>query len=200
MKTLVIIKLRIRTRLKARVSSSNIVAPTSFNIVAPTSPNIFGPTSLKILGPTLPESTRQCWSNIIQHFLVQYCTRLRSSKIALFVNVTSRNVVDPTLSSIGCSTSSNDIGPKQSNIVSPFIAQHWLYCSAGAVWTKSDRFYLTKADSTVLIILRGGEGLLDISDLCLAIIWRLNGLEAASNTKKDEPRKNYPFCFRDVYT
>ena len=92
--------------------------------------------------------------------------------------------VDPTLSNIGCSTSSNDIGPTQSNIVSPFITQHWLYCSAGSVWTKRDRFYLIKADSTAYIILRGGEGLLDISDLCLAIKWRLNGKKAESTTQK----------------
>ena len=103
--------------------------------------------------------------------------------------------VDPTLSNIGCSTSSNDIGPTQSNIVSPFITQHWLYCSSGSVWTKRDRFYLIKADSTVYIILRGGEGLLDISDLCLAIKWRLNGTKAESNTKKTSPCKIIPCVF-----
>ena len=66
--------------------------------------------------------------------------------------------------------------------------------NAGSVWTKRDSFYLTKADSTVNVILRGGEGLLDISSLCLAIIWRLNGLKAASNTQKDKPLQKYPLC------
>ena len=61
--------------------------------------------------------------------------------------------------------------------------------SAGSVWTKRDSFYLIKADSTVYMILLGAEGLLDISDQCLAIIWRLNGLKAASNTKKTSPCK-----------
>ena len=68
-------------------------------------------------------------------------------------------------------------------------------CSAGSVWTKRDSFYLIKSDSTVYIILRGGEGLLDISDQCLAIIWRLNGLKAASNPKKTSPCKIIPCAF-----
>ena len=67
--------------------------------------------------------------------------------------------------------------------------------SAGSVWTKRDSFSLIKADSTIYVILRGGEGLFDISDLCLAIIWRLNGLKAASNTKKDMPLQHHPSSF-----
>ena len=67
--------------------------------------------------------------------------------------------------------------------------------SAGSVSTKRDSFSLIKADSTIYVILRGGEGLFDISDLCLAIIWRLNGLKAASNTKKDMPLQHHPLSF-----